>query len=89
MRDWILPVAMIVVACCILVAALQRDHASHLATACNNTGQFTANGVTYRCGEVTQETLNAAYNRQFERCRTWLHNPWRDRELPLIRNDNE
>lgn len=89
MRDWMLPVAMIVVACCILVAALQRDHASHLAATCDNTGQFTVSGVTYRCGVVTQETLDAAYNRQFERCRQWLHNPGRSRELPLVRNDNE
>lgn len=53
-----------------------------IADLCRSSGQFTVNDVTYRCGAVTQEALDAAYNRQFERCRQWLHNPWRGREMP-------
>lgn len=69
--------------------AVSRDPAKSISAACDNTGQFTASGVTYRCAAITQETLNESYKRQFEHCRKWLHNPWRDREMPLVRNDNE
>lgn len=63
-------------------SAVSGDPAKSISAACDNTGQFTVNGTTYRCGVVTQETLDTAYDRQFERCRQWLHNPWRDRDLP-------
>lgn len=59
-----------------------NDLRDSIKTACTTEGQFTVDSRTYRCGVVTQETLDAAYNRQFERCRKWLHNPGRDREMP-------
>lgn len=78
--------------CCVLlvlIIATQQDEINSIPIACDDTGQFTVSGRTYRCGAVTQEALDAAYNRQFERCRQWLHNPVRGREMPLVRNDNE
>lgn len=56
--------------------------ARHISAQCNSVGYFTSDGNQYRCAAITQETLNESYRRQFEHCRQWLHNPWRDREMP-------
>lgn len=66
----------------VLIFASQQDEINSITAACATEGQFTVSGRTYRCAAITQETLNESYKRQFEHCRTWLHNPWRGRDLP-------
>lgn len=59
-----------------------NDLSESIATACATEGQFTVDGTTYRCGVVTQKTIQQSKARRFEQCRAWLHNALREPHDP-------